>query len=121
MNTAIVGCRGAGGSDGCSGWDSCCTRRGVGCRVCGAGWRRHHRRAAQGYLGIEMRDVSEEQIGELKLKEARGAEIINLDHDGPACKAGMRMHDVILQMNGQSVEGEEQLRRMLRETPAGGR
>ena len=63
--------------------------------------------------------MSEDQLGALKLKEARGAEITNLDHDGPACKAGMRMHDVILQMNGQVVESEEQLRRMLKDMPVG--
>jgi serine protease Do len=78
-----------------------------------------HARAAQGYLGIDMRDVSEDQLGALKLKEARGAEITNLDHDGPACKAGMRLRDVILQMNGQVVENEEQLRRMLKDMPVG--
>src|ERR1700738_1246921 len=78
-----------------------------------------HARAAQGYLGIDMRDVSEDQLGALKLKEARGAEITNLDHDGPACKAGMRLRDVILQMNGQVVENEEQLRRMLKGMPGG--
>ncbi len=76
-------------------------------------------RGGQGYLGVGLRDVSEEQIGALKLKESRGAEIVRVDHDGPAGKAGLREHDVILQMNGQGVEGEEQLRRMLRETPAG--
>jgi serine protease Do len=76
-------------------------------------------RVVQGYLGVETRDVSEDQVGELKLKDARGAEITNLDHDGPACKAGMRMHDVILQMNGQVIEGEEQLKKMLREMPVG--
>lgn len=78
-----------------------------------------HGHGPQGYLGVETRDVSEEQVGELKLKDARGAEITNLDHDGPACKAGMRMHDVILQMNGQVVESEDQLRRMLRDMPVG--
>jgi serine protease Do len=78
-----------------------------------------HGHSAQGYLGIDMRDVSEDQLGVLKLKEARGAEITNLDHDGPACKAGMRMHDVILQMNGQMVETEEQLRRMLKDVSVG--
>jgi S1-C subfamily serine protease len=78
-----------------------------------------HGHSAQGYLGIDMRDVSEDQLGSLKLKEARGAEITNLDHDGPACKAGMRMRDVILQMNGQVVETEEQLRRMLKDVPVG--
>jgi serine protease Do len=78
-----------------------------------------HKYATPGYLGVEARDVNEDQLGELKLKEARGAEIVSLDHDGPACKAGMRMHDVILQMNGQVVDGEEQLKRLLRDQPVG--
>ena len=76
-------------------------------------------RGSQGYLGVDIRDVSDEQMGVLKLKESRGAEIIRVDHDGPAGKAGLREHDVILQMNGQVIEGEEQLRRILRETPSG--
>jgi S1-C subfamily serine protease len=78
-----------------------------------------HARAAQGYLGIETRDLSEDQLGALKLKEARGVEITNMDHDGPACKAGMRVHDVILQMNGQLVDNDDQLRRMLKDMPVG--
>jgi membrane-associated protease RseP (regulator of RpoE activity) len=76
-------------------------------------------KSTQGYLGVDLRDISEEQVSALKLKEAHGAEIVGMDHDGPACKSGMQMHDVILQMNGQAIEGEEQLRRILRETPAG--
>jgi serine protease Do len=78
-----------------------------------------HGRGPQGYLGVETRDVSEDQLGVLRLKDARGAEITNLDHDGPACKAGMRMHDVIVQMNGQAIESEDQLHRLLRELPVG--
>jgi serine protease Do len=74
---------------------------------------------AQGYLGINMRDIGDDQISVLKLKESRGAEVTHVDHDGPAGKAGLREHDVILQVNGQVIEGEEQLRRLLRETPAG--
>ncbi|HEY6413044.1 MAG TPA: PDZ domain-containing protein [Edaphobacter sp.] len=75
--------------------------------------------SGKGYLGIEMRDISEDQVAVLKLKEARGAEVINMDHDGPACKAGLQIHDVIVQMNGQTVDGIDQLRRMLRDMPVG--
>jgi S1-C subfamily serine protease len=78
-----------------------------------------HQHVAQGYIGIEMRDVSEDQLAFLKLKEARGVEITNLDHDGPACKAGMKMHDVIVQMNGQAIDSEDQLHRLLRDLPVG--
>mgnify|MGYP001557571930 CR=1 FL=1 len=72
-----------------------------------------------GYLGIDIRDVTPDQLVPLKLKEARGAEITDVDHDGPACKAGLQLYDVILQMDGQAIEGQEQLRKLLREEPAG--
>jgi S1-C subfamily serine protease len=76
-------------------------------------------RGGQGYLGVDLRDVTADQLGALKLKEARGAEIILVDHDAPAGKAGLREHDVVLQMNGQAIEGQDQLRRMLHDSPPG--
>ena len=74
---------------------------------------------SQGYLGIVFHDVSDDRVTTLKLKESHGVEILHVDHDGPASQAGLREHDVILQMNGQLIEGEEQLRRILHETPVG--
>jgi serine protease Do len=74
---------------------------------------------AQGYLGVDIRDVRDDEVNALKLKESLGAVILHVDHDGPAGKCGLRERDVILQMNGQVIQGEEQLRRMLKETPAG--
>jgi S1-C subfamily serine protease len=73
----------------------------------------------QSYLGIDFRDVSDDQVTQLKLKGTRGVEVIRVDHDAPAGKMGLRAHDVILQMNGIAIEGEEQLRRMLHDTPPG--
>lgn len=73
----------------------------------------------QGYLGVDIRDVAPDQVAPLKLKDTRGAEIIHIDHDGPAGKLGLREHDVILKVNGQEIENQEQLRRMLRDSPAG--
>jgi len=73
----------------------------------------------QGYLGIGFRDVADDRLAALKLKEPHGVEVIHVDHDGPASQAGVREHDVILELNGQPIEGEEQLRRILHETPVG--
>jgi C-terminal processing protease CtpA/Prc len=42
-----------------------------------------------------------------------------IDHDAPAGQIGLKVNDVVLQLNGQNVEGAEQLRRMLKEIPAG--
>jgi serine protease Do len=71
------------------------------------------------YLGIDISEVTSDRVGALKLKEERGVEVTMVDRDAPAGKAGLKEHDVILEMNGTRIEGEEQLRRMLRETPAG--
>ena len=71
------------------------------------------------YLGIDSRDVTADRVAALKLKEERGAEVTLVDQDAPAGKAGIQEHDVILQFNGQPVEGVEQLGRMIHETPPG--
>lgn len=71
------------------------------------------------YLGIDIRDITPDRVNTLKLKEERGVEVVALDQDAPAGKAGLKEHDVILEYNGAKVEGQEQLRRLIRETPPG--
>jgi membrane-associated protease RseP (regulator of RpoE activity) len=75
--------------------------------------------ASQGYLGVDLADLDQEKAQALKLKDVRGALITLIDHDAPAGQIGLKVNDVVLQLNGQNVEGAEQLRRMLREVPAG--
>jgi membrane-associated protease RseP (regulator of RpoE activity) len=71
------------------------------------------------YLGVDTRDVTADRLGPLQLKEESGVEVTMVDQDAPAGKAGLKEHDVILSINGQQVESVEQLRRMIREIPAG--
>jgi len=78
-----------------------------------------HFSSTQGYLGVDLADVDQGKAQALKLKDVRGAVITLIDHDAPAGQVGLKVNDVILQLNGQTVEGAEQLRRMLREIPAG--
>jgi serine protease Do len=68
---------------------------------------------------VDLADVDPQKAQALKLKEVRGAIITLIDHDAPAGKIGLKINDVVVQLNGQIVEGAEQLRRMLREIPAG--
>lgn len=71
------------------------------------------------YLGVDTEDITPERMSALKLKEERGVEVTVVDQDAPAGKAGLKEHDVILTLNGQSVESVEQLRRMIHEVPPG--
>jgi serine protease Do len=71
------------------------------------------------YLGVNTQDITPDRVGALKLKDESGVEITTVDQDSPAGKVGLKEHDVILTVNGNKVESVEQLRRMIREIPAG--
>ncbi len=75
--------------------------------------------ATQGYLGVLVGDVDSDSASKLKLKDVRGAVVTLIDHDAPAAQAGIHVNDVLLEVNGQTVEGAEQFGRMMREIPAG--
>jgi serine protease Do len=71
------------------------------------------------YLGVDISEVTPERVGALKLKEEQGVEVLMVDQDSPAGKAGLKEHDVILTLNGSEVESGAQLRRIIHETPPG--
>ena len=76
-------------------------------------------KASGGYLGIGGLDISPERAKALNLKEERGVEVSSLAADGPASKAGIKEGDVVLEFNGQPVQGTAQFQRLVRETPVG--
>ena len=71
------------------------------------------------YIGIGVADIDAERARALKLSDVHGVEVKNVAGDGPAAKAGIKEDDVILEYNGERIEGKEQLIRMVRETPVG--
>lgn len=71
------------------------------------------------YLGVGVTDVDAEAARELKLKDEHGVKVTRVNEGSPAEKAGIKDNDVILEFNGQRVEGVEQFVRMVREVPPG--
>jgi serine protease Do len=72
-----------------------------------------------GWLGVGVSEVSAEKVKSLKLPEERGALLGKIVPDSPAAKAGLKENDVVLEINGQRIEGTEQFRRVIHEIPAG--
>jgi serine protease Do len=71
------------------------------------------------FLGVGIQEIDAERAKALKLPEEAGVEVTRVAQDSPAEKAGIKTGDVVLQYNGQRVEGIDQFSRMVRETPAG--
>src|ERR1700677_4457681 len=71
------------------------------------------------YLGVNIAEIEASRAKELKLKEDYGVEITRVEDNSPAEKAGVKTGDVVLEYNGQRVEGMEQFGRLVRETPPG--
>ena len=75
--------------------------------------------SAAGFLGVAIQEIDGNRARELKLPVGAGVEVTRIAPESPAEKAGIRTGDVVMQYNGQRVEGIDQFSRMVRETPAG--
>jgi serine protease Do len=73
----------------------------------------------QAWMGVRLSEVTADKARELKLPDERGAVVSEVDPDGPASKAGLQANDVILEFDGERVRSVPELRRLVRETPAG--
>ena len=73
---------------------------------------------AQGYLGVLVTDVDNDSVQKLRLKDNHGAIVTLIDHDAPAGPV-LHVSDLILEVNGQKIEGAEQFGRILKEVRAG--
>ena len=75
--------------------------------------------SGQSYIGVGLGEIDSDRAKQLKLKEEFGVELTHVEEDSPAAKAGLKSGDVVLEYNGQRVEGMEQFARFVRETPPG--
>lgn len=70
------------------------------------------------WLGVQISDVTAERAKELKLAGEYGVVVEEVVEESPAAKAGIQANDVILSFADERVRSAEQLRRLVRETPA---
>ena len=71
------------------------------------------------YLGVTIGDLTTAQATALKLHDTNGVVVQSLDHDGPACKAGIQPNDVIVSINGNRVFNVQQMAQLIQGMAAG--
>ncbi|MBY0232765.1 MAG: trypsin-like peptidase domain-containing protein [Gemmataceae bacterium] len=73
----------------------------------------------RGYLGVGIRDLTEERARELGLKAADGVEVTAVYPDAPGDKAGLKEGDVLLRLGGKPVRNGRILQEIVIGLPLG--
>jgi Do/DeqQ family serine protease len=66
-------------------------------------------KVSRGYMGVTLSTVSRDLAPQLGLKEPRGAVVGDVTPGAPGAKAGLMSMDVITAIDGQKVEGSDDL------------
>lgn len=68
-------------------------------------------RVVRGWLGVSIQPVSNDAAKAFRLKEARGALIMDVTKDSPAEKAGLKIEDIVVSVDARPVEDSTDLSR----------
>ncbi len=72
-----------------------------------------------GWLGVAITEVGDDDLERLKLSEARGVLIRSVMPGEPADKGGVRANDVIVALDGTTLDGPRDLQRLVASAPVG--
>jgi len=67
----------------------------------------------RGYFGIQVRPLTPEVANLMGLKEAKGLELVRVEENSPAAKAGMQDGDIITSVAGQEVKDSRDLQHLV--------
>jgi serine protease Do len=71
-------------------------------------------KVVRGRIGVGIQNVTKDLSDSLGLGKAAGAAVSNVEDGSPASKAGLEVGDVILKIDGRTVEGSADLSRTIR-------
>jgi serine protease Do len=74
-----------------------------------------------GWLGVSITEVTDEDVGRLKLRQAKGVLIRGVIPGEPADQAGVKADDVIVALDGKPLDSPRDLQRVVSSTPVGTR
>ncbi|MGB6909027.1 MAG: Do family serine endopeptidase [Methyloceanibacter sp.] len=82
------------------------------------GQLQQHGTVDRGWLGVVIQNVSDDIADSIGMTEAKGAMVTKVAEDGPAAKEDVKAGDVIVEVNGDSIEDSRDLARKIAELHA---
>jgi serine protease Do len=73
----------------------------------------------RGWLGVKIQNVTDESAKSLALDQAKGAQISEIVADSPGGAGGLRVEDVIVEVNGAPIGNSRDLARKIAEFAPG--
>jgi len=74
-----------------------------------------------GWLGVSITEVGDDDLDRLKLREAKGVLVRGVMPGEPADQGGVKADDVIIALDGMTLEAPRDLQRVVSSTPVGKR
>jgi len=74
-----------------------------------------------GWLGVSIAEIGDDDLGRLKLREAKGVLVKGVMPGEPADQGGVRAEDVIIALDGTPMDAPRDLQRVVSSTPVGKR
>ena len=76
-------------------------------------------KVTRGWLGVGIQNLTPELVDYYKLKETKGVLVVKVYDEDPAAKAGIQVNDIIVAVNGQTVDSSHELSRRVAALPVG--
>jgi len=73
----------------------------------------------RGWLGVSIKDIEFTEMKALKLDSPKGAYVAEVVKGGPAAKAGIKSRDVIVSLDGKTIDDSSTLRNLVAGIPVG--
>lgn len=78
-----------------------------------------HGRVVRGFLGVSVQPLTPDLAKEFKAPSTHGALVGGVSANTPASRAGLKEGDVIVEINGNTIENSRALRLLISQTPPG--
>jgi Do/DeqQ family serine protease len=80
---------------------------------------KQYKSVKRGYLGVSILNLSEQNAGELGIPDARGAFVGQIVPHSPADRGGLRVGDVIIEINGTAIRDHRDLQGIIERAQVG--